>query len=209
MKSSILLTAAMLMFLTAAQTARADEGRISQKAGAEESYGLSDLPMRLNPQIGVSSFQYSGEGSSKAQLSGGALVEFGEGAYRVETGALVLRSVSTTTYIGATQDTLIQRNLLAIPVDAKFRLYSDPAQAWFLKAGFTQAYELSSNKGDITNKIDVLASLGITTRLAFTKRADFLIESSYNRGLVPALKTAHTDAYNEGLLILAGISFRL
>jgi hypothetical protein len=210
------------MVLTAAQTAHAGEASTAGSSNAQMQnvapenvepdtvpFRLSQLPMRLNPQIGVSNFEYSAEGASKPKLAGGATVEFGAGTYHAETGLLVIQRASQASIKGQPSATLIQSNLLAIPLMAKIQVYSSPVQSWSLKLGAIQTYELSSNKAEATNKIDVLGSVGFSGRLAFTRRADFIVDASYNRGFIPALRAAHEDTYNEGVLVLAGVSFRL
>ncbi len=48
---------------------------------------LSDLNIKLNPQLGLSSFEYSGKNSGQAQqkLSGGLTFEFGDSPRKLET----------------------------------------------------------------------------------------------------------------------------
>ena len=169
---------------------------------------LSDLPMRLNAEFGVSSFQYSGQGGGRPEPTGGVSIEFGGPVYRVELGGLYLKTSSTAVWSTQPESTRINTSWLALPIFVKFRLFSSTGQDWSLKAGFLQGFVLASNKGEATNRTDVLGAFGISGRLAFLLNVDLLVEASYNRGLLPALRSVTADSFNEGTLVLLGLSFR-
>lgn len=200
----------LFMILTVSQMALAQSDLSTSRLESDSpTLHLSDLPMRLNTQLGVSSFDYSNQGSAQPKLASGVTVEFGSGRYRAETGVLFIPRSSSAVFKGQSDASLIQSNALAIPILAKARVYYSPVQSWSLKFGAIQTYEVSSNRPSVTNKIDVMASLGVSGRLQFTRQADFLVDASYNRGFVPALRSNFESAYNEGFLFLAGLSFKL
>lgn len=198
MKSLIFSALGVLTVLTVATPVLAQttaSGTTSTKIEDEGPQRLSDLGMALNPQIGVSSFDYS-EGvkeEANSKLSGGLTVEFGRGMLKMETGALVLQTAETT--------------YLTIPMNAKIRFAQMTSQQWYGKFGFMPAFEIGTDKD--TNNIDVIGSLGIGGRLEFTKKADFLIEATYNRGLIDAISSARGENLNQGFLVLAGMSFSI
>ncbi len=97
--------------------------------------------------------------------------------------------------------------MLTLPMMAKLRVLHMRAQSWYGKFGFSPAFELSSSRQD-TNKIDVLGSVGAGLRLSATKSNDFIIEASYNRGLLDGLRGSG-DNFNQGFLILAGMSLSI
>ena len=156
---------------------------------------LSDLGMKLNPQLGVSSFEYSGKnaGEAKQKLSGGATVEFGGAPRKLETGLLAVQTQGST--------------MLTLPMMAKIRVFSMRAQSWYGKFGFSPAFELSSSRND-TNKIDILGAIGAGGRLTATKTSDFIIEATYNRGMLDGLRGSGEN-FNQGFLVMAGMSFNI
>lgn len=173
----------------------------SQEAGTsraslegERELGVRDLGLKLNPQLGVGSFEYSGaQGGSNQKMSGGLTIEAGSTPLRkMETGLLVLQTNGSS--------------MLTIPMLAKIRLVTMKAQSWYAKFGFMPAFELGDKKE--TNNIDVLGSLGIGGRLAFTRKADLIIDATYNRGTIDALR-ANGSNFNQGFLVLAGMSFSI
>jgi len=200
MKKIVFPTLGLLMLLTAVQPILAqstDAGSITTSVEEERSPRLSDLGMKLNPQLGVSSFEYSGKnttGGSEQKLSGGLTVEFGGSPRKMETGLVILQTQSST--------------MLTLPMMAKLRVLSMRAQSWYGKFGFMPAFELSSSRNRETNNIDVLGSIGAGGRLMFNKKSDFIIEATYNRGLMDALRTSGQN-YNQGVLVMAGMSFSI
>lgn len=198
MKRLMISTSTLLIFLTAAlpvSAQTAGEATSSIKLENEGPQRLSDLGMAINPQLGVSSFEYSKgtDAEAKSELSGGVTVEFGKGMRLMETGFLVLQS-ATTSY-------------LTIPMNAKLRFAQLGAQSWYGKFGFMPAFELSDDKD--TNNLDVIGSLGVGGRLMFNKTSDFIIEASFNRGIMDAIRSADGDNLNQGFLVMAGMSFAL
>lgn len=194
MKKLIISMTALAMLLTLVEPVLA-QGTSSTSIDELREPRLSDLGMKLNPQAGVSSFEYSGKnaGQSKEKLSGGLTVEFGGAPRKLETGLVVLQTQGST--------------LLTLPMMAKLRVLSMRAQSWYGKFGFMPAFEVSSSRND-TNKIDVLGSVGAGGRLMFTKSSDFIIEATYNRGLMDGLRGSGEN-YNQGFLVMAGMSFNI
>lgn len=156
---------------------------------------LSDLGMKLNPQLGVSSFEYSGSAktSTKQKLSGGATVEFGGDVRKLETGLLVVQGADSS--------------YMTLPMMAKLRVMNMKAQNWYGKFGFAPAFEMSNNKR--TNNIDILGTIGAGGRLYMNKKTDFIIEATFNRGLIEAVRSASDNNYNQGFLVLAGVSLAI
>jgi len=191
------LAVAMLLTLVEPVLAQSTEAAGSSSLSMEEvrEPRLSDLGMKLNPQLGVSSFEYSGKnaGEAKQKLSGGVTVEFGASQRKLETGLVVLQTQGST--------------LLTLPMMAKLRVLSMRAQSWYGKFGFMPAFEISSSRKD-TNNIDVLGSIGAGGRLMFNQKSDFIIEATYNRGLMDGLRGGGEN-YNQGFLVMAGMSFNI
>lgn len=158
--------------------------------------------MHLNPVLGASQFEHSKGsevGDKSARLSGGLLVEMGESpARRLETGLMILNTDTGS----------ISSSYLSIPMMAKLRIFNMGAQSWFAKVGALAALETSSSRDEDTRNLDVLAAIGAGGRLRMTRAMDLLIDATYNRGLIDNLKS-NGNNYNQGILLLGGISFRL
>lgn len=198
MKKLVIWTLAVAMLLTLVEPVLAqstEAGTSSTTIDEVREPRLSDLGMKLNPQLGVSSFEYSGKnaGDAEQKLSGGLTVEFGGAERKLETGLLALQTQGST--------------VLTLPMMAKLRVLSMRAQSWYGKFGFMPAFELSSSRND-TNKLDVLGSIGAGGRLMFNKNSDFIIEATYNRGLLDGLRGSGEN-YNQGVLVMAGMSFNI
>lgn len=191
--------ATVLMLLTVVQPVWAQSSEastISAPLEEESSPRLRDLGVAINPQLGVSNFEYSDTRSdSKTKLSGGLTFEFGGSQRKMETGLLAVQNEFST--------------LLTIPMMAKLRLISMKAQSWYAKFGFMPAFELASTRNRQTNDIDVLGAIGLGGRLAAAKNADFIIEATYNRGLMDSLRSNNGENYNQGVLVMAGMSFSI
>jgi hypothetical protein len=198
MKRLMFSATTLFIFLTAAfpVSAQTDSGATSSiKIDEEGPARLRDLGIAIAPQLGVSSFEYS-EGVSedaKAELSGGVTVEFGGDLRKMETGLLVLQT-ATTSY-------------LTIPMNAKIRVAQMGPQSWYGKVGFMPAFELRNDKD--TNNIDVIGNLGVGGRFAFSAKSDFIVEATFNRGIMDAIRTANGDNLNQGFLVMAGMTFDL
>jgi len=208
-----LLTAALLSVLTAVQPVTAETEEATSRISLENDGSverLSDLGTHINPMLGVSSFEYSGRsGSAKQKLSGGAIAEFGEGIRRMETGILILQSGGQAKLSNG-RISQVTSTYLTLPMMAKFRVAQLKSQSWYIKGGFLTAVEMASSNDAATNNFDVLASLGAAGRFHFTKSADFLVEATYNRGLMEAIRTsAGSRDFNQGVMVLAGLSFKL
>src|SRR4051812_11260894 len=80
MKSLFILGSTMCMMLTVVEPiwAASESASVSTNVSDEApAVRLSDLDMHLNPQVGISNFEYSGKtGGGKQKLTGGATVEF-------------------------------------------------------------------------------------------------------------------------------------
>ncbi len=213
-KSSARLAAAVLLILsTVAKPIWAQDDTATSRVAVEDDGGparLSDLGTHINPQLGVSSFEYSGvRGGSKQKLSGGATVEFGEGMRRLETGLLFVQSGGRAELEDGSK-VVVSSSYIALPMLAKIRVAQLKSQSWFLKTGFLTAFEASSSNNSLTNNIDVLGSLGASGRFVFTKQSDFIVEATYNRGFMEAVRSSSSRSdYNQGILVMAGVSFKL
>ncbi len=203
MKKAVIWLVGVAMLLTLVEPVLAQSSETESSAAGSSSMNmdevreprLSDLGMKINPQLGVSNFEYSGKdtGTAKQKLSGGLTFEFGGAERKLETGFLALQAQGST--------------LLTLPMMAKLRVISMRAQSWYGKFGFMPAFELSSSRAD-TNKIDVIGAIGAGGRLMFTKKSDFIIEATYNRGLMDGLRGGGQN-YNQGVLVMAGMSFNI
>ena len=208
MKTQMLSALSLALFLSAAPVwAQDGAGTSSARLGeAIDAQRLSDLGMAVNPQLGISSFEYSkrGAGDARTRLSGGVTAEFGGAARKLETGLLLLQSGSRAVLADGSEAE-INASYLTIPMLAKLRVFATRAQSWYAKLGFMPAFEVTDSPA---NGIDVLGVAGLGGRLYFNRTTDFLLEASYNRGLIDALRTAGA-AYNQGFVVMAGMSFRL
>lgn len=157
---------------------------------------LSDYGMRLNPQLGSSSFETTGtKKASSSGLSGGLTVEFGQSLRKFETGLIYME--------------MAKSGFLTVPMMAKIRLFSMRAQSWYAKVGFATAFETANRKADVSN-LDVLAGLGIGGRAMINNKVDLILEATYHRGILSADERSQAyDVYNQGLLVLAGFSIRI
>lgn len=170
---------------------------------------LSDLGMKLNPQLGVSSFDYSRNsgGDARTRLSGGLTVEFGGPMRKLETGLLLLQSGSSA-LLKTGEEAQINSSYLSIPMVAKLRVLQMRAQSWYGKFGFMPAFEVASSRDSLTNNMDVFTTLGLGGRFYFNPKTDIVVEATYNRGMIDSLKQAGMS-YNNGFMVMAGMSFDL
>lgn len=198
MKKQILSILALTSLLTNAQPILAQDGTTSMKLEPTGASSLSDLNLRVNPQLGLSNFEHSGKSGSTNNAAFGATVEAGQPARKLETGLMIITLGSDTA----------NTQYLAIPLMAKFRIMQGKAQSWYAKAGITQAFELNSSNKEATNNVDTLLGAGFGGRLALGHDMDFIVEGTYNRGLLDNLKGGG-DNRNQGFLVLAGISLKI
>jgi hypothetical protein len=201
MKRQMISAFALFSFLTAGGPLWAQgESRLDRASGAE-ALPMTTMGLRVNSLIGASTTE------GKSSLSGGTTVELGELPTRkFETGLIALQTGASARPAGAATDQNFSATFLAVPLLAKFRLLDMHAQSWFLKAGAMPAAKVSQD--DQMKDFNVLASVGLSGKLVFTRRADFVVEASYNRGLMDSLRAPGTS-YSEGVTVLAGLSFRL
>ncbi len=200
MKRLMISASSLLMFLTVGAPVSAqqapDAGTSTVKIEDEGPQRLSDLGMAIFPQIGVSSFEYSKgvDADADSKLTGGVTVEFGKDVRKLETGLMVLETAAAT--------------YLTIPMNAKLRLVQMSArQSWYGKFGFMPAFEMGNDRD--VNNTDVIGSLGIGGRMEFNKSSDFIIEGTFNRGLMDAVRNVQGDNLNQGFLVMAGMSFQI
>lgn len=212
MKSQVFSVISMFTLLTVVNPVWAQDSSTVRSKGNAETEGPSnfrDLDMRLNPQVGVSSFEYSGRtGSGQQKVTGGLTAEFGNSARKLETGLLWWQtSADAPLKNGAVER--INTNYLTLPMFAKLRVLNMRSQSWYLKLGFTTALRTNSSNRDLTNAADVLGGLGLAARFPATRNADFIVDTTYNRGLMQAVRTTEGNNYNQGFVVLAGLSIRL
>lgn len=206
MKSQVLAAISLIMFSTVAMPVWAQSGAFIDSSSLENTStmqmeeavpeSLSDYGMRLNPQIGSSSFETTGKDKkSGSGLSGGLTVEFGHSVRKFETGLMYME--------------MARSGFIAVPLMAKLRLFSMRAQSWYAKVGFATAFESANRKAEASN-LDVLAGLGISGRAVINSRTDLVLEATYHRGLLNADAGSQSyNVFNQGLLLLAGLSFRI
>lgn len=199
MKTQTLGRLLVITLLTGAQPILAADGEIRESLKGSQVERLRDYGLNVNPQAGVSSFEHSGRSGSVHSGALGVTAELGQTSIRMlETGLLVVQMGSDAA----------RTTFLTVPMMAKIRLFSRPAQSWYAKAGVSTAFELSSTDKAATNNVDLLAALGVGGRFAFNSRSDLIIESTYNRGLLASVRGSES-AYNQGVLVMAGLSFKL
>jgi hypothetical protein len=213
MKSLVITGLAMFTVLTTVQPIwAADDATASVRADVSDEappIRLSDLGMHINPQFGVSSFEYSGNtGGGHQKFAGGATVEFGGESRKLETGVVLMQtSADTTLYGGSTEQ--VNVTYLTLPMMAKIRVLKMQSQSWYVKFGAITALAVGSSDRSVTNGADVLAAAGLGGRFAFTKKADFIVEATYNRGLLESVHTAEASSFNQGFVVMAGLSFSI
>lgn len=200
MKKHILHAASLTIFWTAAAPVWAQSSAsLGTSSTAIESVvpeRLSDYGMRLNTQLGSSSFETTGANKkSGSGLSGGLTVEFGKSVRKFETGLIYME--------------MARSGFLTVPMNAKIRLVSMRAQSWYLKAGFAPAFETANRQAQASN-LDVLAGLGIGGRAMINEKTDLILDATYHRGLLNAdVNSPAYGVFNQGLLLLAGLSVRI
>src|SRR5262249_35610126 len=96
---------------------------------------------------------------------------------------------------------------LAIPLMAKIRFIQTPSQAWYFKFGATTTFQTGSNYSSQTSTFDVLMGAGVGARLPVSQKMDLLVEATYNRGMIDALRGV--AGVSEGLLFFTGLSIAL
>ena len=92
---------------------------------------------------------------------------------------------------------------------AKLRIFQMHAQSWYAKFGALTALQVGSSDRSITNGADVMLGAGLGGRFTFTKKADFIVEATYDKGLLESIHTSSTTGYNQGFVVMAGLSFSI
>lgn len=199
MKNYIFSVVSLFTVLTVAQPILAQEGTSTMKAEEASPERIRDFNPRLNPQIGLSSFEHSHASGSRNGAAFGVTAELGQTEMRkLETGLLLVQTGSEVASV----------NYLTIPMMAKIRVIATRVQSWYAKFGFAPAFELSSTNKAATNNMDVLMGAGLGGRFGLGKDMDFIVEATYNRGLIDNLRGSGTN-YNQGFLVLGGVSLRI
>lgn len=212
MKNLFFLFSAVITLSTAVNPAWAQESSEVRIANPAEESGPStftDLNATVNPQLGMSSFEYSKKTGSGGQgMAGGATVELGSASRKLETGVLILQTGGDVT-LNNGQDVRLKNTYLALPMMAKLRIMSMRSQSWFVKFGMTTALRIKKDDQNLSNAADVLAGLGLAGRFPLAQKSDFIIEATYNRGLLEAVRTKAEASFNQGFIVLAGVSIKI
>jgi Outer membrane protein beta-barrel domain len=207
MKFRLFLSLALSLVLSSA--ANASEGTSTASIQGFESPESNDAyKVRLVPQVGITSLGYSGTSGGEATqtVSGGLTTEIGQSKQRLlETGFLFLQGNSNAKIGVNGANEKVSTSQLAIPLMAKIRFVETKEQSWYAKVGILTAFETSSNQGNATSPFDVLGSAGIGARFPAGRKADFLVEATYNRGVFNAFRDG--TGIQEGMMIFTGISF--
>ncbi|MGE4132752.1 MAG: outer membrane beta-barrel protein [Bdellovibrionales bacterium] len=210
MKSAAIWALGLFTVLTVGQPSWAQESTSTMSMDEAAPNSLSDLNLNLNPQLGVSSFEYSrGSTKSGSGISGGVTFEMGQPARKLETGLLILQTERSVKLPKSSEAVDLRSTYLAIPMMAKIRVASLGAQSWYGKFGFLSAFEMNSNRDSATQNYDVMAAIGGGGRFMVTRGTEFLLEATFNRGLIDSLRSANGSSYNQGFLVSAGLSFGL
>jgi hypothetical protein len=209
LRSILALMVSLVLSLVFSFTALASEGTSTASMQGFESPESGDAyKVRLVPQVGMTSLGYAGSsgGDSTETISGGLTTEIGQSKQRLlETGILLLHTTADAKVgaNGATEQ--VATTQLAIPLMAKIRFIETKTQSWYAKFGALTAFETSNSQGNATTPFDVLGSAGVGARFPAGKKADFLVEATYNRGIFNVLRDG--TAVQEGVMIFTGISF--
>ncbi len=157
-------------------------------------------PMRLIPEIGVSSFANDNvvhTDNFNQGFSASLLADFGDNYWNFETGVETLKSQINR---GA-QSASVNVNTWGIPVLAKYNISGRPHETVFLKAG---AMPFAAN-GENINQFNVMGVGGIGGALPLGRNSSILVDATYNR-----LFNNSGDLTNyQGIAILGGLSFNL
>lgn len=183
------------------------EGVSEMRLESERDDAFSDIKARIVPQLGMSSMGYTGKlsGSEGQGFSGGVTTELGSTKARLlETGLLFMQNRSTARSAGVDQS--VRTSEIAIPMMGKIRFIDLKSQAWYFKLGALTTFETSTNATN-TSAMDVLASLGVGARVPVNRKMDFLVEATYNRGVLNAF--FQDNSAQEGLLVFTGLSIAL
>ena len=157
-------------------------------------------PIRLIPEIGVSSFSNSTSVSTDnfgQGFSASLLADFGDNYWNFETGIETLKSQINR----GERSAAVNVNTWGIPVLAKYNVSGRPHETVFFKAG---AMPFAAN-GDNINQFNVMAVGGIGGALPLGHNSSVLIDATYNR-----LVNNSGDLTNyQGIALLAGLSLNL
>lgn len=214
MKLAAIMSLALLTSLTLPSWAATSEASLNEGRSAisveDVTPASATTKFRIVPQIGLASMGYSGKsgGESNERLAAGVTTELGSTKARLLETGLILMPTSAHAVLKDGQTETVNSTYLTIPMMAKIRFVELKSQSWYAKVGFSTAIEVGSNHDKDTNNFDVLGGLGIGGRFAFNRRADFLVEATYNRGLIDVLHTGGSST-NEGFLVTTGLSFNL
>ena len=152
---------------------------------------------------------YSGDdGSARQKLSGGSTVELGGDSRKLETGLLFMQTSGDVTLQDGSRSP-VTNSYLAVPMMAKLRVAALRTQSWYAKFGVISAFSVGPSRTATANPIDLMGSAGLGGRFVFTPKADFIIEATYNRGVMDAVQSSSSVNYNQGFLVLVGLSFRI
>lgn len=217
MRSVIFLTLSLSLFAITAQaqsessmsSADSSSGVSEMQIDHQPEDSFTDLKVRLVPEVGMASMGYTGKlaGSEGQSFSGGLTTELGSTKARMlETGLLFLQNKSSVHNDNTNSNQTISTSELALPMMGKLRFINLKSQSWYFKVGALTTFETSSNA---TNKssMDVLASLGVGARVPVDRKLDFLVEATYNRGILNAF--FQDNSAQEGLLVFSGLSIAL
>jgi|GEM_PF-6506036 len=214
MKHVIFLTLGLSLSLGALQAQAQSSASLPTSEGVSEMHldnekddSFTDIKARIVPQVGMSSMGYTGKlsGSEGQGFSGGVTTELGTTKARLlETGLLFMQNRSTVKT--NTADQSVSTSEIAIPMMGKIRFIDRRSQSWYFKIGALTTFETSTNASN-TSSMDVLASLGAGVRLPVNRKMDFLIEATYNRGVLSAF--FQDNSAQQGLLAFTGLSIAL
>jgi hypothetical protein len=211
MKYVIFLTLSLFLFSAHAQSASSAsasaEGVSETKLDQEPDMDFSNLKARIVPQIGMSSMGYTGSlsGTDGQGFSGGVTTELGETKARLlETGVLFLQNTSTAHIDNSNQT--INTSEIALPLMGKLRFINLKSQQWYFKVGALTTFQ-TGTPAEHTSSMDVLASLGVGARVPVNRNMDFIIEATYNRGVLNAF--FQDNSSQEGVLVFSGLSIGL
>ncbi len=201
----------------------------SRSRVSKSYYSSSGSDMRLIPVLGMTSFDLEGEGTDddffeyKADQGGmgGLLLDIGSGAGAFQTGLVYLQTGPKASEHGLTVSVTL--NYLAVPLLGKYNFSGDPSSTFFFKGGVTPMYFVdgkvkASYLGyNASQKIDrkeissgdVMATAGFGFAAPMVGGNSFIVDATFNRGLVSVNKSGDDKIYNQGFLVSVGFGIDL
>ncbi|MCB0407089.1 MAG: outer membrane beta-barrel protein [Bdellovibrionales bacterium] len=197
--SSFMVTGQAFANATEQTTSSESSLKLEMESLKEETKNPS---VDMNVQLGLAAFEKTGDqsqNSSKQNVSAGLTFDIGDSNRVVETGLAYFQTSTEK------QNKEINSGYVAIPLNAKFYT-KDAQEGLYIKAGMLTSFLVTTSDSKQTRNLDLIGNIGLGSKIKMSSSYDFIIEGTYNRGFMDTLKSSG-DTYNQGLMILGGISF--